>query len=159
MTIEHEITYNKVLDLNSINQDPFPLQQNEVIDESSDFGVSIKMVDGQNRTILLIEAEPRCINDDEPKRYEQGCFIRRFEYVEQFFHSPYSSLLVKFLKAFETRCRLRMIPAAEGNYLTNYHYLWAKRLYGEKCNIASLLELKTISTSEGCVFYKGTLQK
>lgn len=157
MTIENEIIYNKELDLNRINQEPVPLQEKEIIDKKSDLHISIKMVDDDDTTLLLIEAAPFCIDDCEPNKNVQGCYIRRFEYVKGIFSVPYSSLLEKFIKSFITRVRFNMIPTADGKFITNYQYVWAEKSVDVKCIIATLLGLPLILTIDRVAIYKENL--
>ena len=157
MTTENEIIYSKGLDLNRITQEPIPLQKSEVIDDKSDLHISIKMVDEDGETLLLIEAGPCCMREDEPNKNIQGCYIRRFEFVKQFFTNPYYTLLQKFLTAFVTRVRFNMTPTNNGRYLTNYQYVWDEKADGVECIIATKLGLPPILTIQGIVVYKDIL--
>lgn len=156
MTIEKELDYKKELDVNRINQEPIPLNQNELIDANSDINVSMKMVDEDGDIVLLIEAGPRCIYKNEPDRCMIGCFIYRFEYVKDFLQHPCSIVLDDFLHKFECSVNLNQTPTAQDK-LVHFQFLWAEQLANNKCLIADLLHLPLFLKDGDHIIYKKKL--
>ena len=154
MTTHRIIDYPQGLDLNSICQNPVPLKKADITDEKTDMGVSLKVVDSDGQAILLLEVEPRCIDNSEPEKNIMGCYIRRFEYVADFFRAPYSSIRDSFITAFELRLMTRPVPLKPNGPLTNYSYIWAEIGDGAACVITELLDLPIVSTNGPTVIHK-----
>ena len=102
MTIERKIDYPKI-DVNLINLFPVPLDKSEITDASSDLDISFKFVDNEGKTVLLIEACSSNIEGDKKIKEINGCFIRKFEFVEELLYPPYDDLVLSdFIRMFVT---------------------------------------------------------
>ena len=157
MTKEKVIDYPQSLDLDKIIQVPIPLDKTEATDEQTDLFVSLKMVDKDDNNLLLLEALP-CTLEDEFDKCIVGCFIKRFEFVEQFLKLPYNSILEKFLNSFIIRVKYNTHVLLPNGYTTEYQYLLAKTEVGKECLIAKRLGMNKFK-NDGYVFYKKDIQR
>ena len=158
MIIERAIHYEKELNLNSIVQEPKPLEKIDVLDDNTDIYVSLKLEDNEGNILMIIEAMPLCIDADEPNFNIQGCFIRRFEYVEQLLSSPFNSVVDKCIKTFAIRIKNRYVPLQQEGYLTQYQYVWTKKELRNECIIAAILKLPAIKKLGSSIIYSEKTQ-
>lgn len=157
MIIEREIEYNRVLSFDTINQEPLLLSKEDCIDEKTDRNVSIKMEDDEGTIILLLEVMLKCIDNEEQTWDIRGCYIRRFEYVNELLTGRFSSILDKFVRAFVTNVKYSLEPTKDGKYLSHYHYVWTDKIENsaeEQCIIAIILKLPVFLKDGNYVIYK-----
>lgn len=153
------IEYPKGLTLNSIRQDPVRLEESDGIEKQTDLSASLKLVDTDGRVLLLIETEPRCIDACEPDKNIMGCYIRRFEYVADFFRAPYSSIRDSFISAFKHRLIASPVPLKRNGLLTYYSYIWAEIGEGAGCVITELLDMPVVSINGHIATHKKLINR
>ena len=147
MTIERKIDYPKI-DVNLINLFPVPLDKSEITDASSDLDISFKFVDNEGKTVLLIEACSLNIECDEKIKEIHGCFIRKFEFVEELLYPPYDNLvLLDFIRKFVSLVKCKTFKVSNGYIITGYQYIWAKKDDNTQCVIAEILGLNEHTTT------------
>ena len=157
MTIERKIDYPKI-DVNLINQFPVQLDKSEITDVSSDLGVSFKFVDNEGKTVLLIEARELNFEREEDNCLIHGCFIRKFEFVEELLYSPYNeTILHDFISLFIALVRNKTFCLDDKTIMQGYQYIWAEKDSNIQCVIAEILGLNIIYKDDGIVIYKSLL--
>lgn len=159
MTTSIIIDYPQGLNLKSICQEPVPLKKSDMTDERTDSCVSLKMVDSDGHAILLIEVESRCIDNSEPDKNIMGCYIRRFEYVADFFRAPYSSIRDSFVSAFKHRLMASPVPLKPNGPFTYYSYIWAEIGEGSGCVITELLDMPVVSVNGHIATHKKLIKR
>ena len=157
MTIERKIDYPKI-DVNLISRFPVRLDKSEITDASSDLAVSFKFVDNEGKTVLLIEVCELNFEKEEDKNLTHGCFIRKFEFVEELLYSPYNeTILYEFIRGFITFVKLKTF-LDDKTIMQGYQYIWAEKDSNIQCIIAEILDLNVIYKDEGITIYKSFLQ-
>ena len=152
MTIERKIDYSKI-DMNLINQFPVRLDKSEITDASSDFETSFKFVDNEGKTVLLIEVCEWNFEKEEDNCLIHGCFIRRFEFVEELLYSPYNeTILLDFIRGFITFVRLKTFGVDD--IMQGYQYIWVEKESNIQCIIAEILGLNVIYKDKDITIYK-----
>lgn len=156
MTIERKIDYPKI-DVNLINQVYVPLDESEITDASSDLETSFKFVDNEGKTVLLIEVCEWNFEKEVDNCLIHGCFIRKFEFVEELLYSPYNeTILFDFIRGFITLVRLKTFCVDDETIMQGYQYIWAEKDSNIQCIIAKILGLNVIY-DEGVTIYKSYL--
>lgn len=125
-------------------------------DEATDSTVSMKLVDGDGNVLMLIEALSLDFSESDAKKYEKGCLIKRFEFVERLINS---SAWADFIMSFVTSVRYAMIPCGDCDYQCRYTYIWAQKHKDEPCVIAKVLGLDDTIDIEVSRTYIGRLPK
>lgn len=148
ITIERIIPYPQKLDINTMNQTPVPLSEKDITDIRTNKDISLKLVDADGNTILLIEAITYNIDADEIAHNITGCFIKRFECIRELLNISYFPIIEKCLNTFMTHVKYHMIPLGDNGFLSKYQYLWTMKNNREECIIAMLYGFYEISESE-----------
>ena len=110
----------------------------DVTDEATDRTVSMKLIDDDGNVLMLIEALSLDFYESDAKKFEKGCLIKRFEFVERLINS---SAWADFIMSFVTSVKYAMIPFGDCDYLCRYTYIWAQKHKDEPCVIAKVLGL------------------
>lgn len=157
MTTENKIDYEGNLTLNTIIQECLPLNNSDILDTEADLTVSLKMTDNRGRTILLLEAKSLCINESELLRNTIGCYIVRFDYVEQLLHQPFNTVFEKFIRSFITNIKYKLTSLPDSSFQTHYQYVWCDTNVNNKLLISEILGLKQLIRLEDYIVYKGDI--
>lgn len=156
MTIERKIDYPKI-DVNLISQFPVRLDKSEITDASSDLDMSFKFVDNEGKTVLLIEVCEWNFDKEEDNCLIHGCFIRKFEFVEELLYPPYNeNILYDFIRRFVTLVRNKPFCVDDETIMQGYQYIWAEKDSNIQCVIAKILGLNVIY-DKGVTIYKSYL--
>lgn len=136
------------IDITTIHKER--LSASEITSPQTDADISMKLVDNSGNVIMLIEVSSCTINAKDEEIYRKGCFVNRFEFVENFVNT---TCWTEFLKTFITAARCQMIPVETGKYLARYQYIWAQKEIGCQCVIAEIFGLKEIKIeNEFCTY-------
>ena len=154
MTEERFIEFEGAINLYSLRKVMFDAE--DATDEATDKSVSMKLIDGDGNVFMLIEALTTDFSESDAKKYEKGCLIKRFEFVERLINS---SVWADFIMSFVTSVRYAMIPCGDCNYQCRYTYIWVQKHKYEPCVIAKVLGLDDIIDIEGSRTYMGKLPK
>lgn len=136
MTKECFIEFNGAINLTSLRKVMF--EDNDVTDVATDKRTSMKLIDNNGHVLMLIEALALDFSASDAKRYEKGCLIKRFEYVERLVNS---NVWDDFIKSFVNSVRYAMISCGDCNYLCRYRYIWVQQNKDKQCLIAKVLGL------------------
>lgn len=164
-TIENVISYPYTFDLNEINQTPIPLSHEEILDKDTNRDISLKLVDNDGRTILLIEVMSLNIEKKDLEKGINGCFIRRFEYVPQLLSDEiFSDVLYKFISTFVNNVKYYLLETKDKQYLSYYQYIWVLKGKTGESLIVNILDLNdeifAVELSEKVFkIYKGVIKR
>lgn len=128
----------------------------DATDETTDITVSMKLLDDEGNVLMLIEALSLDFFENDAKKYEKGCLIKRFEFVERLINS---SAWADFIMSFVTSVRYAMIPCGDCDYQCRYTYIWAQKHKDEPCVIAKVLGLDDTLDIEETRTFIGKLPK
>jgi hypothetical protein len=128
----------------------------DATDEATDRTVSMKLLDDESNVLMLIEALSLDFSESDAKKYEKGCLIKRFEFVERLINS---SAWADFIMSFVTSVRYAMIPCGDCDYQCRYTYIWVQKHKDEPCVIAKVLGLDDTVDIEETRTFIGKLPK
>lgn len=131
------------------------LSASEITSPQTDENVSMKLIDSSGNIIMLIEVLSCSINTIDDKTCRKGCFVKRFEFLEEFVNTPYWK---EFLTSFMTAARYQMIPVEDGKYLAYYKYIWAQKELGSQCVIAEIFGMEESLIGNGFCIYRADLK-
>lgn len=149
LTTEKKLQINGDFDWLSLKIEPFC--DKEVSNELTDTDVSMRLVDANGNVVLLIEAIGVDINENDDANNTRGCFIKRFEFVEDIINTEYYT---EFLNSFLSRVCYSMIPCDNGRFLGRYYYIWVQKSEEQQCVIAEALGLIEVLNADNIVVYK-----
>ncbi len=154
MTEERFIEFDGGINLFGLRK--LMLDVTDATDEATDRTVSMKLIDDGGNVLMLIEALSLDFSESDAKKYEKGCLIKRFEFVERLINS---SVWADFIMSFVTSVRYAMIPCGDCDYQCRYTYIWAQKHKDESCVIAKVLGLDDIIDIDESRTYMGKLPK
>ena len=123
---------------------------------ATDRTVSMKLINNDGNVLMLIEALAVDFSENDTKKYEKGCQIKRFEFVERLINS---SVWADFIMSFVTSVQYAMIPRGDCDYQCRYTYIWVQIHKNEPCIIAKVLGLDDTIDIEESRTYIGKLPK
>lgn len=152
MTKECLIEFDGEINVSGLRKVMF--DASDTTDRRTDRTVSMKLTDAEGNALIIIEALTVDFSENDAKRDERGCLIKRFEFVEKLIDS---FAWADFIKSFVTSVRYAMIPCGDCNYLCRYTYIWAQKCKNEPCIIAKVLGLDDTIDIEEFRTYIGKL--
>ena len=144
MTEERFIEFEGTINLFELRKVMF--DATDATDEATDRTVSMKLLDDESNVLMLIEALSLDFSESDAKKYEKGCLIKRFEFVERLINS---SAWADFI----------MIPCGDCDYQCRYTYIWVQKHKDEPCVIAKVLGLDDTVDIEETRTFIGKLPK
>ena len=154
MTEEYFIEFEREINCSGLQNRMFDVS--DATDEATDSATSQKLIDDEGNVLMLIEALAVDFSEKDDKKYEKGCFIKRFEVVEKLINSQ---VWTDFLKSFVTSARYAMIPCGDCDFESKYTYIWAQKEINDPCIIATVFGLDDVIDIEGVRTYIGKLPK
>lgn len=151
MTTEKVIQYDGKVDLFNLRQSHF--SEINRTNCSTDMEISKCLIDKDGNIVLLIEALTMDFYLKDDININKGCYIKRFEYVEDLIGTqPW----IDFMKSFITRVRYKMVWANNKRFKAYYNYIWSQKEDNKRCIIAEILELKEVLNVNGIITYKSS---
>ena len=158
--IERKLQYSYEPDIKDVHIER--LKPEERCDLNSDCKISLKLVNKDGDTLLLIEAMPLDLWQDGDEKGLKGCFIRRFEWFEGFIFSREMlsrKKLDDFFCAFLNAVKFGDVSCNEGKFLTHYSYVWTTVQKGSFSLINDVFNFEEKKEMDDKIIYCGSFEK
>ncbi len=120
-------------------------EDSDVTNKDTDKSISHKLIDKNGEVLILLEATTQDYYSDGDTKGYKGCFIHRFEYVENLVDAP---TLNAFIQQFYLSVECCLVLCDESQFKCRYQYVWAITKKTDSSFLNSVLRLQTIEEND-----------